>query len=322
MTIQEIDEISDILEIKNAYEYGLNMTNSIMDKINKDYRKSALFKFITIQIDFTMFFLKSQEEIDLYFNNKTTKNLEKKDVNMIDYIINMINKTKRIFMNVDIYGYGHTDGEEHKYDTHSVMVILIPVENNYKAIIINPHGRDITYNYEVVYSSRRVKKVYYKDGLDANFMNLFVGYLNQNLKKRSQTKVLFENTNKYIYNGVNLQSGDSRGYCYLFPFVMFHYFRYYYNDLRILNTVEKYRDSYTLLKNGDLDEFIASCLIDYCKPYKEKIIEIGGASNIKNYYEDFENIIYKQDYRLFKNMAAVHLFRCEKIFWDLEMNKC
>ena len=62
-------------------------------------------------------------------------------------------------MNVDIYGYGHTDGEEHKYDTHSVMVILIPVENNYKVIIINPHGRDITYNYEVVYSPRRVKKV-------------------------------------------------------------------------------------------------------------------------------------------------------------------
>ena len=174
MTVQEIDEISDIIEITNANDYGLNMTNSIMDKINKKYRKSMLFKFFSLQVDFTKIFLKSKEEIELYFNNNTTKNLEKKDVNMIDYITDMIQYNKRIFINLDIYGYGHTYGEEYKYDTHSVMIIFIPVENNYKAIIINPHGRDITYNYEVVFSSTRVKKVYYKDGIDTIFMKLFI----------------------------------------------------------------------------------------------------------------------------------------------------
>lgn len=320
MTVQEISEISDILEITNADDYGLNMTNLIMDKINRKYRKSMLFKFFSIQVDLTKIFLKSKEEIELYFNTNTTKNLEKKDVNMIDYITNMINQHKRIFINVDMYGYGHTYGEESKYDTHSVTVILIPVENNYKAIIINPHGRDITYNYKVVFSSTRVKKVYYKDGIDTNFMKLFIFHLNENLKKRSKTKILFENTNKYIYRGVNLQSGDSRGYCYLFSFVIFHYFRYYYNYPRVLDTMEKYRDSYTLLKDGDFDEFIANCLRDYCGHYKEKILEIGGISNIKNYYEELENIVYKQDFRLFKNMAAVHLYRCENIFWDLDIN--
>ena len=40
MTVQEIDEISDLIEITNANNYGLNMTNLIMDKINKEYRKS------------------------------------------------------------------------------------------------------------------------------------------------------------------------------------------------------------------------------------------------------------------------------------------
>ena len=321
MTVQEIDEISDLIEITNANNYGLNMTNLIMDKINKEYRKSTLYKFINIHIDFTKFFLKCQQDKDLYFDNLLTKNLERKDVYLIKYITDMLHNKKRIFLNVDIYGYGHTDGEENKYDTHSVMVIFIPIENNYKAILMNPHGRDLTFNYEVVFSSTRIKKVYFKDGIDTNFMNIFVDYLNKDLKKKSETKVLFENTDKYMYRGVNLQSGDSRGYCYLFPFVMFHYFRYYYDNSRVIDDNEIYRDSYTLLKEGEFDEFIANCLRDYCKHYKEKIVKIGGLCNIKNHYDDFEDILYKQDFRLFKNIASVHLFRCEKIFWDLEINK-
>ena len=51
---------------------------------------------------------------------------------------------------------------------------------------------------------------------------------------------------------------------------MFHYFRYYYDNSRVIDDNEIYRDSYTLLKEGEFDEFIANCLRDYCKHYKEK----------------------------------------------------
>ena len=56
--------------------------------------------------------------------------------------------------------------------------------------------------------------------------------LNKYLKKDTNILVEFDNTEKTFYRGVNLQSGDSRGYCYLFPIVLFHYFRLYFNTSR------------------------------------------------------------------------------------------
>ena len=93
MTVQEIDRF-DLIEITNANNYGLNMTNLIMDKINEEYGKSALYKFINIQIDFTKFFLNCQQD-NLYFDNLLTKDLERKDVYLIKYITDMIHSKKR-----------------------------------------------------------------------------------------------------------------------------------------------------------------------------------------------------------------------------------
>ena len=102
----------------------------------------------------------------------------------------------------------------------------------------------------------------------------------------------------------------------MFPIVFFHYFRYYFNKTRVVDGI-KFDSSYSLLKNGKFDHFIANCLVDYCKKYKEKIID-KGLKSIKKNCDDFENIIISQDFRLFKKMAAKHLTRCEEIYWDIE----
>ena len=330
LTVSEIDDLADFIGITNADNYGMYITKNIVDKMNKEYENSENFLFFGLYFDLTKFFLKPSSQIEDYFKYKTVKILNKnskkinmvtyfdKEINMLSYFHEILKEKKNIFINLDLHGYGHTDGEPYPYDIHSMILILIPVENNYKALLINPHARDITYNYQVVYSNKRIKNIYYKEGIDCEFMDMFIGNLNKYLKKRSNTKILFEKTNKYVYRGVNLQCGDSRGYCYMFPFVLFHYFRQYYYHGREVEGI-KFNNSYSLLKDGNFDEFIANCIVNYCKPYKDKLKEIG-CDNIKNNYDDFEYILCKQDFRLFKNIASTHLTRCEKIFWDLKIN--
>ena len=320
LTVQEIDEITDFMQLAYTDKKSLTISYNILNKLNKQYDNSEKFEFVGISIDLLKFFLKTSTEVENYFKHLSIIyfNKNKQTANLFWYLKKAFLKKKTLFTTLDIYGYGHTEGEDYPYDTHSIMLVFLPLKNNYKLIVINPHGRDLTYDYEVIFSSKRIKKIHYKKGIDYEFMNMFMTNLNKYLKKDTNILVEFDNTEKTFYRGVNLQSGDSRGYCYLFPIVFFHYFRLYFNTSRNLGYNLNFNSSSKLLKSGNIDEFITNCLVDFCKPYKKKVVEIGGCKNIKHYYEDFEYILLAQDFRLFKKMAAKHLIRCEEIFWDIE----
>ena len=86
-------------------------------------------------------------------------------------------------------------------------------------------------------------------------MTKFIDSFNRYLKKRTNINILFDKSDSSFYRGINLQSGDSRGYCYLFPFVIFHYFRFYYNKSREVDGIY-FKEMGTLIKGGELNEFI------------------------------------------------------------------
>lgn len=318
LTVNEIDDIADDTNISLAINSSNCLSYRIYKIINSEYDKENEFEFIGIYLDLTEFFLKQDDAIYNYFKNKNMYIYDKKnkEKNMFSYLENIFLKKKKVFISVDIYGYGNTETEESEYDTHTCILIFIPVENDcYKFVFINPHARDITFNYTVVYSSTRVKNIFYKEGIDVIYMTKFIGSLNKYLKKRTNINILFDKSNACFYRGINLQSGDSRGYCYLFPFVIFHYFRFYYNKSREVEGIY-FKDMETLIKEGELNELILNCLVDFCVPIKEKLKEIT-LNDIDKYYDDFEDILYRQDFRLFKKMAAVHLVRIVNIFWGL-----
>lgn len=319
LSVEDIDNLSDFMGLAYVYDNGnVNVGCAILNKLNEKYSNSSKFESIGIHINLTKFFLKTSTEIEDYFKYLTIDIFKKKRkvANMFSYFKNILTQKKVVYVSLDIFGYGHTEGEDYPYDTHSIILMFIHLKNNYKLLVLNPHGRDLTYYYEVIFSTKRIKKINYPKGIDWEFINMFMTNLNKYLKKNTDIVIEYDNTDKTFYRGVNLQSGDSRGYCYLFPFVFFHYFRCYYNKTRVVDGI-KFDSSYSLLKRGKFNYFVANCLVDYCKRYKEKIID-KGLKSIKKNYDDFENIIISQDFRLFKKMASKHLIRCEDIFWEIE----
>ena len=320
LKVNEIDELADFLELNVVDDIPDNDCYKLYDKINSQFKNPDMFDFIGIYMNLTEFFLKDSTTISNYFNYKNIaicKNNKIKKMNMFDYFKDSFIKNKKIFISLDVYGYGHTEGEEFPYDAHSLIIIFTPINNNnYKCVFINTHGRDYTYDYEIVYSSKRRKKIKYKYGLDYHFMNMFISNLNIYLKKRTQIHVLFDKTSEYMYKGVNFQSGDSRGYCYLFPILIYYYYRRYYDCERNIDGY-KIESSYDLISGHKLDKFMSSCLIEYCKPYKHKLFEIRN-KKISDYYEELETILCKQDFRLFKKIASIHLHYCEKLYWLID----
>lgn len=319
LTVKEIDELTDFLELANVYEKkNIKVGYAILNKLNEKYKNCTRFESLGISINLTKFFLKTSTEIVDYFKYLTIDIFKKKRkvVNMFLYFKNILTQKKVVYVSLDVFGYGHTEGEDYPYDTHSIILMFIPLKKNYKLLVLNPHGRDLTYDYEVIFSTKRIKKINYPKGIDWEYINMFISNMNTYLKKSTNVIIEYNNTTKTFYRGVNLQSGDSRGYCYLLPIVFFHYFRVYYNKTRLVDGI-KFDSTYSLLKRGKFDYFVANCLVDYCKRYKEKIMD-KGLKSIKKNYDDFENIIISQDFRLFKKMASKHLIRCEDIFWEIE----
>ena len=81
--------------------------------------------------------------------------MQKQTANLFWYLKSIFEKS--LFLTLDIYGYGHTRGQDYPYDTHSIILIFLPLKNNYKLIVINPHGRDLTYHWDYIFI-KRIKK--------------------------------------------------------------------------------------------------------------------------------------------------------------------
>tara|TARA_B110000967_G_C18864201_1_gene551782 strand:- start:40 stop:1017 length:978 start_codon:yes stop_codon:yes gene_type:complete len=225
---------------------------------------------------------------------------------LFEKIIEDISNNKSIFINVDVDGYGYNENEEDYFYTHGLSIILQPCKNNYKGFIINSHGNDIMCDFDVILSRRRIKKINYKEGVDVALMKKLVAYLNKHLTDNSLQTIKYKGDIKDTYLGTNLQCSDWRGYCYMFPFIIFHYYGYYYDDSRSLNNELVIESSKKLLERGFLIKFVHGIFAEFNKRFKEKIIEIDNSEN-KKYFEELEKIIQKQDYRFIKDFASPYL---------------
>jgi len=301
-TFATIDKQASHLELMDCNSEA--KCHKIVYNSSKYFRDFENISYITTYINLHDVFINETNFEDCfayYYENDECQVLE-----LFEKIIEDVSKNKAIFINLDVGGYGYDEDEEANFYRHGISIILQPCKNNYKGFIINSHGNDIMSDFDVILSRRRIKAINYKEGVDVALMKKLVAYLNKHLIDNSLQTIKYKGNRKDTYLGTNLQCSDWRGYCYMFPFIIFHYYGYYYNDSRSLNDELVIESSKKLLERGYLIKFVHGIFAEFNKRFKEKIIEIDNSEN-KKYFEELEKIIQKQDYRFIKDFASPYL---------------
>jgi hypothetical protein len=227
-------------------------------------------------------------------------------IELFEKIEEDISSRKAIFLNVDLSGYGYNKDEESNFYRHGISIIFQPDKDCYKGIIINSHGNSTSHEIETILSSKRIKKVIYKEGIDVALMRKLVTFLNKHLINNSLQTIKYIGNKKDTYLGANLQSSDWRGFCYMYPFIIFHYYGEYYNSERKLGDCLTIQSSSKLLKNGNITKFVHGIFAEFNERFKEKIIEIKNSEN-KKYLNSLEDVIVSQDYRFIKDIISPYL---------------
>lgn len=223
---------------------------------------------------------------------------------LFEKIVEDISSRKAIFLNVSVGGYGYN--EETNFYKHGISIIFQPDKDCYKGIIINSHGNSTSHEIETILSRKRIKKVIYKEGIDVALMRKLVTFLNKHLINNSLQTIKYIGNKKDTYLGANLQSSDWRGFCYMYPFIIFHYYGEYYNSERKLDDCLTIQSSSKLLKNGNIMKFVHGIFAEFNEKFKEKIIEIKNSEN-KKYLNSLEDVIVSQDYRFIKDIISPYL---------------
>ncbi len=230
---------------------------------------------------------------------------------LIDKIIDDISKNKAIFLNVILCGYGYNPTAGENFYKHAISIIFQPYKGHYKGFIINSHGHDTNHEVEEILSSTRIKTTIYKEGVDVALMKKIVEYINTFTCKQI---VEYKGDSSDTYLGANLQSSDWRGFCYMYPFVIFYYYGFYYSEKRHLGDILEIESSHKLLKNGNMTQFVHGIFAEFNERFKEKIIEIKN-SNDEKYLDSLDEIIISQDYRFIKDIISPYLsFLKQKCF--------
>jgi len=236
-----------------------------------------------------------------YYENDEFLTLE-----LFEKIVEDVGNRKAIFLNVDLGGYGYNAKEDANFYRHGISIIFQPDEDCYKGIIINSHGNNTFHDIETILSKRRIKKVIYKEGIDVALMRKLVNFLNKHLIENSLQTIKYIGDETDTYLGANLQSSDWRGFCYMYPFIIFHYYGKYYNSKRKLGGILKIESSSKLLKNGNVTRFVHSIFAEFNERFKEKILEIKNSQD-KKYFNILDNVIVRQDYRFIKDIISPYL---------------
>jgi hypothetical protein len=219
---------------------------------------------------------------------------------LVDKIVEDISNGKAIFMNVELGGYGFN--EITNFYKHGVSIIFQPDKDCYKGVIINSHGNSTSHEIETILSSKRIKTTIYKEGIDIALMRKLVKLINN----KSLQTVKYIGNKKDTYLGANLQCSDWRGFCYMYPFILFHYYGQYYNSERTLGDCLTIQSSSKLLKNGNVVKFVHGIFAEFNERFKEKVIEIKNSEN-KKYFDALEDVIVSQDYRFIKDIISPYL---------------
>lgn len=190
-------------------------------------------------------------------------------------------------------------GKKLEYSTHSTCLFMIPnetdnIKNNYDAIYINSHGRDMgdTDVFKRIASRNRTTNVKFDIPVELLLIeNLITYWNNQGDYVGEKLNIYWDDTEKHTYLDSNLQSGDNYGVCFAFPQIVFHHFGEFYDKSQKISTEWGeiiINSGENLLKCGKLALFIKSAFVNYSKKYKNKFIETT-LTNI--YFDDCDNDI-------------------------------
>lgn len=290
------------LELK--YCFSTAKSHKFVYNSSKEFYEFENISYITTDIHIHDVFV-NDTNFDLCFANYY-ENDELLTLELFEKIIDDVSTRKAIFLNVDLLGYGYNEAEDSKFDKHAVSIIFQPDKDCYKGIIINSHGNSTFHEVETIMSRKRIKKVIYKEGIDVALMRKLVTFLNKHLINNSLQTIKYIGNKKDTYLGANLQSSDWRGFCYMYPFIIFHYYGEYYNSERNLDDILKIESSSKLLKNGNITKFVHGVFAEFNERFKEKIIEIKNSEN-KKYLNSLEDVIVRQDYRFIKDIISPYL---------------
>lgn len=297
--------------LKKAYDIGLSDSDpensyESMKRINKmknyitSKNLSKQIVYSECNLDFKEFVpnLTKKYNFNNLFESITVQYLI--DDMVIDDMMNcflneMMERKKIIFINLCIYNY-NTERCEFDESVHGTSIILIPnykKKSKYNLYYVNSHGQDMkdAKEFHIILTQKRCKVYKFNDIIDFLFLEKYVKYLNNYCKTCS---ILYEKNSNYNYMGANLQGGDSHGFCFAFPYLIYHHMCKYYNKKLTKNntTISSFK---TLLLNGKINIAVHSCFIDYLKINFTK----ENLSNI----DLLDDTVVKMDYRFVKKLG-------------------
>jgi hypothetical protein len=224
---------------------------------------------------------KKQDPSDIFENslsgsikyNDRDKSYEYLDTFLFEEMRVQMEKKKCLFIMFSFEDYD-TDIVDKQIESiaHSTCAILLPKKKHYVCFYVNPHGRDTkeTKYFKIPISKKRERIYKYKEPLDVVFMKAFCNSFNNH--ETTKRKIHYNETARYNYYGVNLQSGDGYGMCYIFPFIIYYFVGKYLTRGRYIknkNNTFVYIDSgIHLLAKGRLGYFIESFFAEFKSNYK------------------------------------------------------
>ena len=192
---------------------------------------------------------------------------------LFDCLDYMMTYKKIIFLSlsIDDYGADTFKDKKSKMIAHGTTAIFIPVDKHYKMFYINSHGQDMkdTNFYDFPLTRTRDKRITFNESIDTLIMKFLVSKQN---RRENSIQIEFNGDAKDTYDGVNLQSGDGHGICFIFPFVIWYYFGNFYNKTREIDTVT-IPSVKNMLLSGNINRFVHSVFVDFSEKFKKIFIE-------------------------------------------------
>lgn len=332
--------------LKECDKLGLNSTESdsylhrCLHMIRNRYFPNNFKRKITlvqsaINIERIMLNISQEKKVDSLIENLDCGIIKGKGLKfiysfeyLIPNIIESIKNKKVLFILLDIFDYCITKDKKkkNKYEAHTMTLILTPDNNHYNCYFLNPHGRDMfdTLEYTYMLSSSREKTIKYKKPYEMVFINNFIKYINKSYThKKNFIPIIYDYSAKHNYLGVNLQTADVEGICFIFPIIIWYYFGKYYKLNRVYQRVEgdiQINCGENLLKNGKFETFINSMFIDLLPEFKNEVfLQIQNPSlcsaNRTDYLDRLEEIIEVKGKRFYKIMLkTIVIFLRQKEF--------
>ena len=233
-----------------------------------------------------------------------------------------MNEEKVIFLMFDIedYSLDEDNEEEGPYIAHGTCGILVPTQGHYKMFYINSHGQDMkeANYYDIPITKRRNKHVKLDRPLDIAVLDSLV--MKFNLRENS-IRIEYNGDNKDTYSGINLQSGDGHGICFIIPYVIWYNLGRYYGTKRQIDDVMLGTVRHMLL-SGDLNKFVHASFLEFSDTYKTLFLEnIKDFAGKKRTINTLEGLVMKEGTRFVKKMGNMMIAFMTQAYFIRKINE-